>query len=1176
MIPLADRTRRRIITAALGLVVALAVAVPLARAQDFPLSLENRKSGISLLLSGANGTDWAVERFYGDPSIAIQVVYLKSDVEMSLAHNENNTVTNIYYSQHVIGADGADGSPDSGDEGVIYWKMDLDLKAHNYTAGSDSLPDYCRVYSGPFTFDGMTYDGTDDTLAVLGTTGDNGGEWGSLPRSTSQRWAYGQQDAFGNEWHTLTYWDDDYQLLTASGTNVHRQACSDGHCVFICVNPQTPVLQLHAPDGEQFYTTPAKTYFIPKIWDQTSYVTDGVLLSFVNLTNGEAVQYRVDGGAWQTFSAGSPPAASAVIPVEQTPVTLEYRCGPDGVVASRTVVRNPVYPGQSEEHGFMLWADEAGRLAVRDRLKNVQPWKKSYADQLSGRDTPATFQDRRGQWRAVPNSCGSIQADGICVALEGADAVPHIADNGRQRLLRLGRLQPIGTEINVNSSTPAKDYMNELGQTMQGFGDAAMGYDLLVAHFRGDQVTGGITPIEELLMRDNLAKVARCMLQMRANWSAHPGGGDTHWSHGYDLAVQQIAMAMPTYKTPFGGASGADMTTVNDLADALGEYWNPYPYQGATWFEVTTDPEVDTPGHPGVRYPMRVEFLMTDDGWWTGPNDFVGDGSRYFTGPNGRRLVDINYGGMANAECRVELVEMHGYESPFVERLYLVDHIRRLKGLRPVPLCAENYIRRRLMMGGYVGLSWDSDTKTYTARDPSVASALRAFNHTNNYAGHPTPRQAAGQFISDLNLYYGYAALPGFPSELSDERRSYMNDSGRKVFFDLLNLILCEHPDEVPAPQPEPNRTPIIKPLSKHVVHPGETIKKEIIAVDPNDNPLTITVTGMPDGATFDPAERLILWVPEADDEGVWIAQVTASDGTASVTRPFAMICKADAPSGPIPGAPGSLTAAYVQDDSAVELNWTAPAGVDVAAYIIWREGGMIATTPPGVTTYTDSEMISPGQHTRYYVSCLSTIGAESSVRGASPSPVHLEGPTLGLGPMISEWALLSDHGPAGEIATPVVGVAGEPRDGGLQAMRITFNRPLDPATVSPAAISVVGQNSGDVSGLVSAATLVDGGYAIHAGFSSSPPDGDSYTVAIAPSVAGLDGQAVEGDLDLVVTVCRGDVDGSGQTTAADTVALRAKVGQSLGPASAAYDVNRSGGITGDDVQAIEKWRNGG
>ena len=57
-----------------------------------PLPLTNHKSGISVSLSGGNGADWAVEMTYHDEEIADQILYVKSSVNFSLAHNANNTL----------------------------------------------------------------------------------------------------------------------------------------------------------------------------------------------------------------------------------------------------------------------------------------------------------------------------------------------------------------------------------------------------------------------------------------------------------------------------------------------------------------------------------------------------------------------------------------------------------------------------------------------------------------------------------------------------------------------------------------------------------------------------------------------------------------------------------------------------------------------------------------------------------------------------------------------------------------------------------------------------------------------------------------------------------------------------------------------------------------------------
>ena len=148
---------RHFINRAWSCYVAIAVFAGIystAVADEFPLLPENRKSGISLSLSGANGVDWAVERCYHDASIADQAIYLKGNVRMSMSHNDRNTVTHNRYSPHVIGVHGADRDPETGDEGDIYWKIDRDLQSHRHSkkAGA-ALPEFCVRYTNPLTYD---------------------------------------------------------------------------------------------------------------------------------------------------------------------------------------------------------------------------------------------------------------------------------------------------------------------------------------------------------------------------------------------------------------------------------------------------------------------------------------------------------------------------------------------------------------------------------------------------------------------------------------------------------------------------------------------------------------------------------------------------------------------------------------------------------------------------------------------------------------------------------------------------------------------------------------------------------------------------------------------------------------------------------------------------------------
>lgn len=168
-------------------------------------------------------------------------------------------------------------------------------------------------------------------------------------------------------------------------------------------------------------------------------------------------------------------------------------------------------------------------------------------------------------------------------------------------------------------------------------------------------------------------------------------------------------------------------------------------------------------------------------------------------------------------------------------------------------------------------------------------------------------------------------------------------------------------------------------------------------------------------------------------------------------------------------------------------------------------------------------------------------------------------------------WESIVPHGPAGDIVTPLADGAVEPRAGGLRTLRATASVGLDPATVVPAAITVVGAASGDLSALVTSATLDASGRVITIGLSTAPPDGDTYTVTVTDAVRTTGGTPLEGDTALVVTGRVGDVDASGEVTPADIVAVRNAAGQAVSAATAHYDVDRSGSITTADMQVVRK-----
>jgi len=168
----------------------------------------------------------------------------------------------------------------------------------------------------------------------------------------------------------------------------------------------------------------------------------------------------------------------------------------------------------------------------------------------------------------------------------------------------------------------------------------------------------------------------------------------------------------------------------------------------------------------------------------------------------------------------------------------------------------------------------------------------------------------------------------------------------------------------------------------------------------------------------------------------------------------------------------------------------------------------------------------------------------------------------------VTGWSVAARHGPAGEVARAAADGYVESRQA-VGRLAITFTGPVDPATVVPGAVTLAGQVSGDLSGLIESLTLDGAGTTLTVTLAAPLPDAERCTVTVTDALRSAGGQAVSGDADVAIGVLAGDVDASGQVTSADVLAVRAAVGQALSGATAACDVDLSGTITGADMAAV-------
>lgn len=178
-------------------------------------------------------------------------------------------------------------------------------------------------------------------------------------------------------------------------------------------------------------------------------------------------------------------------------------------------------------------------------------------------------------------------------------------------------------------------------------------------------------------------------------------------------------------------------------------------------------------------------------------------------------------------------------------------------------------------------------------------------------------------------------------------------------------------------------------------------------------------------------------------------------------------------------------------------------------------------------------------------------------------------GPPVGAAPgAVLSWQSVVAHGPAGEVALPLASGSVEPRLPGLRTFRLAFDQPLDPATVTSAALAITGQLGGAVSTTGATTALASGNTMLEFTLPAALADADRYQVTVGAAVRTASGQPVTQNASLSVAALAGDVDGSAAVTAADVLAARAQAGRAVADVPRS-DVNASGTVTGGDLQAV-------
>jgi uncharacterized repeat protein (TIGR02543 family) len=561
-------------------------------------AIHNYNSGISVVYSGEEGVDWAEEYFWYKPiEDDHKVVYIKAETLIQMEHNERN-MRNACSGNYVpdgfvynIGINGEDGIPNSGDEGVIRYCVDRDLQLRIAWGKSNSSGKY-PTYAGPFTFANSEYE---PGVPVVGTTGGQGAN-----SNDRENYYYaGQVDVFGDEWHTIAFADDDEWL----GCTVNQKLASDGKTILFVVNPKTPCISFEVQTSSaQFYTTPPKAYWVPKVHTQTTYLTDNVEIKLVNIMGGN-ISYRINGGSIQAYSS---PINSSALGNGDNIIEYWYN---DSYHKTRKIVKNPPFPSEGEEHGYMLWKNDAEFNAIKSRLQTGS--SHGYADWYSRiRASGDGDFNRNGHRDIIPGiylgqgqrvtSYAALE-NAFVASVEGMDYTwtgeqDSFADYGKRMLLDNVRvIEPMWFGDAYDFANPTKEILD------RGYFDVlltfsnAFAYDLLIKDFKSTQHPDGITPIEDYKIRDSLAKFAIESMMQLGNYGEYgvDYNSEGMWGMARNCGSLVVALVMPSYDTHYYGTSGFDGTVATHA-------YTPYPDYPVTWKEA-----FHTETNPLYTYPNQ-------------------------------------------------------------------------------------------------------------------------------------------------------------------------------------------------------------------------------------------------------------------------------------------------------------------------------------------------------------------------------------------------------------------------------------------------------------------------------------------------------------------------------------------------------------------------------------------
>lgn len=582
----------------------------------------DKKCGITVTIIGTEGTDYVVEDSYNDTSIFdLPTVYLKSGTSISMAHNANNiAVTGSGRLRTVVGT-----GANKGDIRFTFNREWSRLGWSSYGTASQY-----PLYTGSFSMTSLNTDYYGSGQDLIGSVGGNG----QTQTNKATFFYRAILDSVGDEWHVLRYADDDFVDYPSAEPDA---TSSDGKWFNIVRDPVTPAFKTSASDSSgKFYKTPPKVYFMPVIHPETIYFQGNCSFAITNIFGGN-ISYDINGGATVNVGAATVTLNQANFSSGSNTLRYWYTATPS-VKRTRTLVKSPTSPSAGEDHGNLLWGDAAGLTVVEGRIVRA-PYAFKYA-RFKGRNNYECGQDewddngghgyrlggRTAAWAMAParNNAFVALVEGNSYVVPGS--VKTAAIYAKEMMIESGLCTPVlGSELQMSSIPQASSETNYRGyEDVEAVYHVAMAYDWAAANFRSDQVSGGMTPIEEYFVRDMIASwVHFCGLwQGGFQDQGEPG----LWGTARNTGAMVAAMALPSYSTPYYGTSGVDGNTTTYT-------WAPFQTTNYTWKNLFITGNYSLGSYPNAPiYSFGWENendalgLCNPDGEWTDRISYATDG----------------------------------------------------------------------------------------------------------------------------------------------------------------------------------------------------------------------------------------------------------------------------------------------------------------------------------------------------------------------------------------------------------------------------------------------------------------------------------------------------------------------------------------------------------------------